>query len=77
MVETSLLVTSATAFGAVFVLLLLLALVIQLITVFFPERPAIPERPDGRCDAAVVSAISVTVSSLFPGAQVTRIEELS
>jgi hypothetical protein len=56
------------AFAAVFVLLLLLAVAMHLITILFPERTA-------EADGAVVAAISSTVASLWPGARVTRIEE--
>ena len=58
------------AFGAVFVLLAVLAAVMQAITAAFPERRSI-------VDPAVVAAISSTVASVVPGARVTRIEEES
>jgi len=57
------------AFGAVFALLSVLALVMWLITLIFQTR----KEESG--DAAVVAAITATVSSVYPGARVTRIEE--
>jgi hypothetical protein len=57
-----------TSFGAVFVLLVSLALVIQLIATLFPERA-----PSG--DAALAAAVTAAVSTAFPGMKVTRIEE--
>ena len=59
-----------TAFSAVFVLLALLAAVMQLITLVFPERQP-------RIDPVVVAAITSTVSTLYPNARVTKIEEES
>ena len=58
------------AFLSVFVLLTLLAVVMQLITAIFPERKA-------GVDSVLVAAISSTVSTVYPGARVTRIEEES
>jgi len=64
----SLITICAIAFAAVFVLLILLAVAMHLITTVFPERSA-------TLDGAVIAAISGTVASLSPGARVTRIEE--
>jgi hypothetical protein len=58
------------AFGAVFVLLVFLAVVMNLITVIFPARK-------GKLDETVIAAISGTVGSLYPGSRVTKIEEES
>jgi Na+-transporting methylmalonyl-CoA/oxaloacetate decarboxylase gamma subunit len=69
-VEQNLVAVCGIAFAAVFTLLSLLAVVMQLITVVFPERKSIVDPP-------VVAAISSTVASLVPGARVTRIEEKS
>lgn len=63
-----LVVACAMAFAAVFLLLSVLALMIQAITTLFPAQHAAVE-------PAVVAAISTTVASRFPGARVTRIEE--
>jgi hypothetical protein len=56
------------AMVAVFVLLAALALTIELITRFFPERAR-------AVDPSVAAAISTAVAAAFPGAVVTRIEE--
>ena len=57
-----------TAFAAVMVVLAFLAVVIHLVSLVFPARPA-------DADAAVVAAITTAVAARHPGAQVTRIEE--
>ncbi len=68
--ETNLLAVCGIAFGAVFVLLAFLAVVMQLITILFPARKdALME--------TIAAAISVTAASLYPGARVTKIEEES
>ena len=56
------------ALVAVFALLGVLALTIELITAVFPERRH-------AIDPALAVAISTTVAQIFPGARVTRIEE--
>lgn len=53
---------------AVFCLLGLLALIMWLITAVFPVR-------GGKIDSAIVAAITTAVTSVYPGAKVTRIEE--
>jgi len=68
---TELLSICGTAFSAVFVLLIILALVIRLITVAFPARQL------ASSDAAVVVAINAAVAQLVPGARVTQIKEES
>ncbi len=57
------------AFGAVFVLLTTLAILMQAITAVF--RPPSPPTTD----VVVTTAITSTVASLMQGARVTRIEE--
>ncbi len=59
-----------SAFLAVFVLLSVLAVVMRLILVAFPEAKG------GGTDAAVLAAVSSTVSSIYPGTQITKIEEI-
>ena len=66
--ETNLLTICGTAFLAVFVLLIILAVVIRLITVVFP----LPDKSD---EATLAAAISTAVATIYPGARVTRIEE--
>jgi hypothetical protein len=68
-VAVSLTATCITAFVAVFVLLVVLALVIRLTTTIFPNRIV---RSD---DAAVIAAINAAVVALVPGARVTHLEE--
>jgi hypothetical protein len=68
---TELLAICGTAFSAVFVLLIILALVIRLITVAFPQRQL------ASADAAIVVAINAAVAQLVPGARVTQIKEES
>ena len=67
--ETSLITICATAFLAVFVLLITLAAVIRVIAVVLPCR----DRTDG---AVLAAAISAAVGTIFPGARVSRIEEV-
>jgi hypothetical protein len=64
----SLLAACGIAFTAVFLVLGVLALIIQLITVAFPAR-------EERTDPALVAAIASSVAALAPGARVTSIEE--
>jgi hypothetical protein len=64
----SLLAACGIAFTAVFLVLGVLALIIQLITVAFPACPE-------RTDPALVAAIASSVAALAPGARVTSIEE--
>lgn len=57
------------SFLAVFILLAFLAAVIRLVTACFPEKAA-------GSDAAVIAAVHSAVAARFPGARVTRIEEI-
>ena len=68
--ETSLITICVTAFLAVFVLLITLAVVIRLIAAVFPIR----DRAD---DAVLAAAISAAVATIYPGARVSRIEEVT
>ena len=66
----NLLTACSIAFLAVFLLLSLLAGLMQLITLIFPERkPSV--------EPSLVAAISSSVAFLYPGARVTKIEEKS
>ncbi len=58
------------AFGAVFLLLTILAGMMRLITFIFPERQS-------TVDQHVVAAIASAVASVYPGSRVTKIEEKS
>ncbi len=57
-----------SAFLAVFVLLSVLAVVMRIILVLFPEK-------ESGIDAVVVAAITSTVSAIYPGTRITKIEE--
>ncbi len=64
----SLLSACGIAFLAVFVLLSLLAGLMQLITIVFPKR-------EPRIESSLVAAVSSAVAVLIPGARVTKLEE--
>jgi hypothetical protein len=68
MAEANLALMCLTAFVAVFVLLALLAGVMEIIMLLFPQKAL-------QVDEAHVAAITSTYSALYPGAKVTRIEE--
>ena len=57
-----------TAFLWVFSILLLLALVMRVITLIFSEKQQGP-------DTAVIAALSVVMSTVFPGTRISEIEE--
>ena len=57
-----------SAFLAVFVLLSVLAVVMRIILVLFPEK-------ESGTYAVVVAAITSTVSAIYPGTRITKIEE--
>lgn len=67
--ETNLFTVCGTAFLAVFILLGLLAVVIRLMAILFPSR----DKPG---DAALVAALSTAAMTIYPGARVTKIEEI-
>lgn len=68
MIESNLVALCITAFTAVFVLLGVLAVVMYLIMLVFPQL----RKP---LDATHVAVITSTFQALIPGAKVTRIEE--
>jgi len=70
MSEPDLLVICGAAFVAVFFLLSVLAVVMRVLIMVFPE-----ER--GGADAATVAAVTAAVSVAYPGMKVTNIEEES
>lgn len=69
MEEANLFVICLNAFIAVFILLTLLAACMRLLTTLFPP-------PHATSGAAMTVAISGAVTTLLPGARVTRIEEI-
>lgn len=65
-----LLLACGAAFVWVFVILILLAAVMRLVGLLFPERPTGP-------DAAVIAAVGAVAHTVFPGTRITHIEEKS
>ncbi len=64
-----LLMICASAFVGVFLLLSLLAIVMRIIIVVFPQGAK-------GTDAAVVAAVTAAVSAGYPGTRITNIEEI-
>ena len=69
MESINLLVICALAFGAVFILLVVLAAVMRLILSIFPERVQ-------ESDTALIAAVSSLASTLYPGTLITKVEEI-
>jgi hypothetical protein len=69
MESSNLLIVCALAFGAVFVLLLFLAIVMRVILAVFPQRA-------GASDAAVFAAVAAASTQLYPGTIIKKIEEI-
>jgi len=69
MESMNLLVVSISAFIYVFVVLSVIAIVMRLIIVVFPEK----QRSD---DAATFAAINSVFNTIYPGTKVTKIKEL-
>jgi hypothetical protein len=68
MATPDLLTICATSFFAVLVLLSILAFLIRMIIVIFPEKA-------GKDDSAVLAAISTTYNAHYPGTKITKIGE--
>jgi hypothetical protein len=58
----------ATAFAGVFILLTVLAILMRLIILIFPEKAL-------AADAAIMAAITSTYNTLYPGTKITQIKE--
>lgn len=69
MPEPNLILVCAVAFATVLILLSILAGLIHLVTLLFPEKTE-------ESDDAVIAAINSAVSTAIPGAKVTNIEEI-
>jgi hypothetical protein len=67
--DPSLLVICATAFVAVMLLLSLLAGVIQILMILFPEE-------DKGADPALLAAVHTAAAAAHPGHRVTSVEEV-
>ena len=63
-----LLMVCVSAFLAVFLLLSFLALVMRGLIAVFPEKRV-------TTDPALLAAVSVAVSAVYPGSKITRIED--
>lgn len=59
----------ASAFAAVFLLLAFLSLVMRIIITVFPQKSS-------QGDAAMLAAVAATVSAIYPGTKITRVEEI-
>ena len=68
MQSPDLIVICAVAFCLVFSLLAVLALLMRLIMVLFPEKK-------GAADPALIAALAAAVQGIFPGAKISKIEE--
>ena len=66
------------AFAAVFLLLTALSIVMAALTAIFPGKVVPPAvlPAQAETDAAALAAITATMNQLYPGASVTRIEEV-
>jgi len=56
------------AFLVVFIILALLAFIMRIIMLIFPEKVA-------GTDLAMIAAIAATVQTIFPGTKITKLEE--
>ena len=68
MESTELLFVCGAAFLWVFAILVVLALLMRLIIIFFPEKKS-------RTDSAVIAAVTAALHSVFPGTKIMKIEE--
>jgi hypothetical protein len=69
MASPDLLSICVAAFVGVFLLLSILAAIMRLILVVFPEKKA-------GSDAMVIAAVSTALQSLYPGTRITKVEEI-
>jgi hypothetical protein len=67
MSSPDLFIICGSAFIAVFALLSLLAVMIRVIMLLFPEKEA-------ETDTAVIAAVAATLESLYPGTRITKLE---
>ena len=68
--EPNLFMICVAAFCAVFVLLAFLALAMRILINVFPERIT------DELDEAVLAAVSVSMSTLYPGTRITKVEQM-
>ena len=76
--EANLLMICVAAFCAVFLLLAFLALVMKILINVFPEKaPAVvPEKVKDDFDAAMLAAISASMSVVYPQTKITKVEQV-
>lgn len=70
--ETSLFMICVSSFVGVFIVLVFLAVAMELITRIFPQKIV----RTGSDDAAIFAAITSSYSRLYPGRQISNIEEI-
>ena len=66
----NLLMICVSSFAAVFLLLALLALVMKILTNVFPEKVK------DKLDAAMLAAISASMSVVYPRTKITKVEQV-
>ncbi len=69
--SNQLLLVCMSSLLAVFLLLTFLAIVMRILVAVFPETL----EKLAKSDAALLAAISTTITSMYPGLRVTRVEE--
>jgi hypothetical protein len=68
MEASQLLLICVAAFVAVFIVLSLLAVIMRVIIIIFPDKV-------NGSDTALLAAISTSINRLYPGTKITKIEE--
>jgi hypothetical protein len=68
METTELYMICGIAFLVVFIILALLAFLMRIIMLIFPEKVA-------EIDSAMIAAVAATVQTIFPGTKITKLEE--
>lgn len=68
MPSQNLLIISGIAFLFVFIILAVLAVIMRLIIIIFPEKQS-------TTDSAVLAAVTGAVMSFFPGTKILKVEE--
>ena len=66
----NLLMICVAAFSAVFLLLAFLALVMKILINVFPEKDK------GKFDAAMLAAVSASLSVIYPETKITKVEQV-
>ena len=80
--EANLLMICVAAFCAVFVLLAFLALVMKILINVFPEKvqeavqAVVPEQVRDDFDAAMLAAVSASISVVYPNTKITKVEQV-